>query len=856
MKPEKISMKSRNTGIQVIFFLLFWNVIPSFTYAQSCSDVYIIASSSVFNPLSEVVISCKTEGTLIVTDGKNKEYFKTIAAPRVSFIAGGATGTHKISLIDKKGRLAGVAIFTLETKTSIEDGGKYKELFDIFYNGMFGPDNPEIGEIIRNGVSYKFFVPWDLDNSNVMNGSLYFSPNGNGLTDLLRETQRKDGMIWSFVRDGSDYYYYETAYDPINFFMKEKENFFVRQPVDNHSDYCYVNMFYKHWKTSGDNEWMKKTIASAALALDYCYTDSIRWSKRFQLLKRPYCIDSWDFQVDDEYTPAAPISPTMVVVPGKTKYGIFFGDNTGYFEACNQLAEMYESINETKKATVYRKRGQEILANLTKLAWNGNFFTHFIDEDPNVKRNLGVDEKSQIAQSNMYSINRGLPHEMNVAIIKTYQRLKENLPVGSPGEWYSIYPPFEKGFNSHDEKWQYMNGGVAGHAIGELARGAYENGFEAYGSDILNRLLDLGKKYGNKIWFSYSGSIAPPPPAPKYRTIDLSKWANMDLWDKGNDAAFTWMNTGKASGNDMRGVPVGDQMFQGINFMITDPEKNQRKSVIAVSTTPGFPSDIQVPINDTAAAIYLLHSSSDNIPGNVSGGITFVYSDGSEVSKYIFKGKDITNWWFSDLKNVRAGVAWSGPNPKSTKVGVCWTAIDNPNPNKTISKIRFSATLEGGIYAVLGLTLADRPFYIPVKGESFGGPDNWAAANGMAALMEGLAGVKNTSLAFENVKLSPRWTSAGVDSVSVTANLPSSNGYVSYNYRYNKKLNEISIIVTGSGNDVNAHILLPENTLTVQSIMANNKPVEFTITKIEDSRYADFHLSLNQIQNIVIKTGI
>jgi len=45
---------------------------------------------------------------------------------------------------------------------------------------------------------------------------------------------------------------------------------------------------------------MKKTIASAALALDYCYADSIRWSQRFQLLKRPYCIDSWDFQVDDE----------------------------------------------------------------------------------------------------------------------------------------------------------------------------------------------------------------------------------------------------------------------------------------------------------------------------------------------------------------------------------------------------------------------------------------------------------------------------------------------------------------------------------------------------------------------------
>ena len=32
-----------------------------------------------------------------------------------------------------------------------------------------------------------------------------------------------------------------------------------------------------------------------------------------------------------------------------------------------------------------------------------------------------------------------------------------------------------------------MNGGVAGHAAGELARGAYENGYENYGSEILNK---------------------------------------------------------------------------------------------------------------------------------------------------------------------------------------------------------------------------------------------------------------------------------------------------------------------------------------------------------------------------------
>ena len=849
--PVNHPMKHRISGF---FIILFCILVTSFsTFGQASPEVLILQAAKEVHPFDEVTVFCPVEGTLTVFDGKGKSYFSTKASQQVLFHAGGAAGIQSVSISDKNGKVIDTATFRLEAPTAVNDGGKYSGLFDILYKGMTTSDEGEYSDYTWNNKSYKFYVTWDLDNSNVMNGMQYFLPYGNGLTDLFRETQRKDGMIWSFVnRSPNGYQYYETAYDPIGFFRKDKDAWFVRQPVDNHSDYNYVNMFYKHWKASGDNEWMKKTVASAALALDYCYTDSIRWSKRFQLLKRPYCIDSWDFQVDDEYTPEAPISPTMVIVPGKTKYGVFFGDNTGYFEACNQLAEMYDFAGKTGKAAIYRKRGQDILTNLTKLSWNGNFFTHFIDEDPTVKRNLGVDEKSQIAQGNMYSINRGLPHEMNVAIIKTYLKLKDNLPVGSPGEWYAIYPPFEKGFTLHDAKWQYMNGGIAGHAIGELAKGAYENGYETYGSDILNRLLELGKKYNNKIYFSYTGSIPLPPAAPVFRTVDISKQANMDLFDRGGKDAFTWMDVKNNSGNDIRNLPVGSQVFKNIPFRVIDPEKNERRAVLSVSTKPGFPQQLEVPVDDTAGAVYLLHSSSDNIPARVAGGITFLYTDGTYESKYIFKEETVTNWWFANLQNDRAGVAWSGPNLRSTKVGICWAAIDNPNPSKKIAKLRFSAPLEGGIYAVLAVSLADKPLYIKPKGESFGGPDNWAAANGMSALIEGLAGVKNNSLAYENVKLSPRWTSAGVDSVNVTANLAASNGYVSYQYKNNPEKKVISMRITGSGNEVSMHVLLPENVKSVQSVSANNSPLEFAISRMENSQYADFKLPLTSIQTVII----
>ncbi len=837
----------------VYFFVLLLLLVYVNSVAQTVGKIAIMQPSTIVHPLEEVTIVSESEGTLTVKDGSGHEYAKLKASAKVTIKAGGAVGIHKVTLTDKKGNIVGITSFRMEAQTSINDGGKISEMFRLLYNGMLVYSPKGYEEVTWNGKNYRYFVSWVLDNNNTTKGMQYFSPYSRDMVDLFRENQQPNGMIWSFVSSGNnDYHYYETAYSPIHYFNKGKDAWFVRQPNENHVEYNYVNLMFQHWKASGDIDWMKKNLNCASRALDYCVTDTIRWSKRFQLLKRPYTIDSWDFQVDDEYTPSAPISPTMVIVPGKTKYGVFFGDNTGYFEACNELSEMFADAGNTEMSTRYANRAKEIMDRLTALSWNGKFFTHFIDEDPTIKRNLGVDEKTQIAQGNMYSINRGLPHSFNVAIINTYLELLKKLPVGSPGEWYAIYPPFGKGFGSHNTKWQYMNGGVAGHAIGELARGAYENGYEDYASDIMYRMLDLIKKYNNRLWFAYTGSIPPPPPAPNFRTIDISAEANMDLWDKGGKEVFTWMNTEKTTGNDMRGLPTGIQTFHNIKFAITDPEKNQRKAVIAVSTNPGFPKQKEVMVNDTATTIYLLHSSSDNILGNVAGGLTFVYNDGSEKSQYIFKGKEVTNWWFSELTTDNAGIAWWGPNLKSTKVGVCWAAIGNPQPGKKIAKIIISAPLEGGIYAILGLSLADRPHYVPPKGESFGGPDNWAAANGMAALVEGLAGVKNDGLAFSKVALSPRWTSSHTDSVNVTINFPASNGYVAYQYKFNRVKKEMELSLTGSGNEVKGHILLPKDVKSVQRVTINNQPLAFTASNVEGSQYVDFKLSLPNVQVIKI----
>ena len=842
------------SGIAMLLGLhLDLGILSSSALSQSMVKLSVVQAASIVRPLDLVTIISEPGGTLIVKDGQGRTYVRTPSAVEVTIRVGGALGRQTVAFVNGKGDTTTQGSFRVEAKTEISDGGKMGELFKLLYNGMIADSPGGYQEITWNGVAYRYFVNWVLDNNNTMKGMKYFSPYGSGLVDLLRLTQKPDGMIWSFVNTGDgDSHYFETAYTPLGYFRRDKNAWFVRQPVENHVEYNFVNMMYQYWKASGDNDWMKRNLDCAARALDYSVTDSLRWSRRFQLLKRPYCIDSWDFQVDDEYTPSAPLSPTMVVVPGKTKFGIFFGDNTGYFEACNQLSEMLDHAGHTQQAAIYRERGKGILERLVALSWNGKFFIHFIDEDPDVKRSLGVDERSQIAQGNMYSTNRGLPDSINAAIINTYIALRKHLPPGSPGEWYSIYLPFEQGFGTHNEKWQYMNGGVAGHAMGELARGAYENGFEGYGSDIMKRMLELAKMYGNRLWFSYTGSIPPRPPAPDYKIVDISHQANMDLRDQGGAGACTWMDAGQSSGNDMRGLPTGNQVFQGIKFTVINPDNNRHRAIVAMSTKSGFPREAKVPVHDSASAVYLLHSSSDNIPGRVGGAMTFVYSDGTEASVNLFKGEEVTNWWFPALQNERAGVAWWGPNPRSTKVGVCWAAIDNPNPRKEISELIFHAPLEGGIYAVLGVTLANRPHYVQPKGESFGGPDNWAAATGMAALVEGLAGVKNEGLAYSTVALSPRWTSANIDSAHVTVTLPASNTYLAYEYLYHADRKMMELIVTGSGNEVHGHVLLPEGASTADKVTVDGMPIAFSISRIERSVYVDFTLSLPNVHRVNI----
>ena len=828
-----------------------------FSYGLSAQELNLISGSvdkrGYFEPLENVILAGVSGSTIKVFDGKGLEYVSMPVSDDVSFRVGGSLGEHLIVVYDKKGKELSRKTFKVDAKTRIDDGGRYADMFNLFYKGMCVYSENGVESATFKGKNYNYFVSWGLDHYHTLKGMQYFSPVGYEYLDLMRESQREDGLIWSFILKGS-HYYYETCYGPFGYFGPLDEvakTYLARQTIENHCEYIYVNSVYQVWKSGGDFEWMKKSLQSCAKALDYSVTDIDRYSEKYGLLKRVYTIDSWDFQIIDNYLPDIGLNNSMLIDAKKSKFGIFYGDNSGYADACDQLSEMFNKAGDKTNAEKYIKRAAEIREKLNNLSWNGRFFTHFVEEDDNVKRDVGVDEKSQISLSNCYTVNRGFSHEQNKKIIESYIALKDNLPQGSPGEWYAIYPPFERGFEVHNAKWQYMNGGIAGHAAGELARGAYENGYEDYATDVLNRLQDLGHRSGDRIWFAYTGAFETPP-TPNYTTIDLKKYANMDIAGGSRGKALNWMFSSTA-GADISSMPTGLQTFDGKNFYVVDPETNDYRSTVAISSRKECKQSVEIEINKSAACVYLMHSGTLARNSKIYADVVFVYEDGTTSGEYLESGKQLgASLWYPSVSNPYSGVAWRGPNIQTGDVGVYWGAVNNPFPEKKIKSLVFNSALNNSLYVLLGITLSDQKHYVKANIESTGGPDNWAAGTAMFALVEGLAGVRDKDVAYNAPIVSPRWLTSDAKNVDVTIRYAASDGYVAYKYKYLPQDQKLVMTVTGNAPVMDFHILLPKGFSSVKKVESNGLSLPVSYSSIENSKYVDFSSEIKSIKEVAI----
>jgi hypothetical protein len=183
---------------------------------------------------------------------------------------------------------------------------------------------------------------------------------------------------------------------------------------------------------------------------------------------------------------------------------VMHGDNSGVYQAMHQLAWLNRRLGNEARAREWEARAEVLKENIFKHLWNGRFFIHQLHLNHNGLDDL---ENERLSLSNTYDINRGLTDTaQSRAIIAEYMARRERTDCFA--EWFSIDPPYPR-FSIY-ESGRYVNGAISPFAAGELAKAAFDHGYEAYGWDIIQRFMQLVERDGS-IYFLYDTDGKPQP---------------------------------------------------------------------------------------------------------------------------------------------------------------------------------------------------------------------------------------------------------------------------------------------------------------------------------------------------------
>lgn len=124
----------------------------------------------------------------------------------------------------------------------------------------------------------------------------------------------------------------------------------------------------------------------------------------------------------------------------------------------------------------------------------------------------------------------------------------------------------------------------------------------------------------------------------------------------------------------------------------------------------------------------------------------------------------------------------------------------------------------------------------------------------MAALIEGLAGVRDRpqTQAYAHPQLAPRWDLAADAPVKTIVRYAASQGYVAYTYAHDPAAREIRLSVTGSGEAVDCHLLLPAAPASTLTVEAGGAAIAHQLSTTGPSPYVDFTLATARPQTLRI----
>lgn len=351
--------------------------------------------------------------------------------------------------------------------------------------------------VFIDGKMLRCNINWIRDHVHIMKATKHWEYDLRSFLDFMIGTQREDGQFYELIKQYDDGHW-KLVNEDCRVFYPEDNLTLVRLELEADIEYLMVEGVMQYYRVTGDDEWLKKVLPKLEKGIDYITSDEKRRDADTGLVKRPFTIDTWDFVYAGEGT------PDSRRIEKDTPMSVMHGDNSGVYQAMNQLAWFNRRIGSGEKAAEWETRAENLKKKMFAHLWNGKFFTHQLHLN-----HSGADDKENIrlSLSNAYAVNRGVTNrEQSRLIIEEYRSRRDR--EGCLAEWFTVDPPYET-FRGY-KKGRYVNGALSPFTAGELAKAAFDNGYEEYGWSILTRFISLVKRDGT-VYFLYDPDLTPQP---------------------------------------------------------------------------------------------------------------------------------------------------------------------------------------------------------------------------------------------------------------------------------------------------------------------------------------------------------
>lgn len=332
---------------------------------------------------------------------------------------------------------------------------------------------------------------WIRDHVHQMKGWCHWERDCTSFLDVLLDHPRADGMLYELIKQIDDGHWCMVD-DSSRLLFPEDHMAMARLDLEADVEYLAVEGAHRYWRMLGDDAWMARRLPVLERAINWQTSDPQHWNADVGLCIRPFTIDTWDF------VPTGATGPDRRIHPWEPLPAMH-GDNTGVYQAMRQLAAMNRHLGRAAKAADWEARAETLKANIFRHLWNGRYFIH--QKFFNGEQGLDDKEDVRLSLSDAYALNRGiLTGDQCRSIVDEYQARRKTTTAFA--EWFSIDPPYAPTFAYH-AAGTYVNGAISPFTAGELARGAFDCGREAYAWDILERFMRKVKADG-EVYFLYN----------------------------------------------------------------------------------------------------------------------------------------------------------------------------------------------------------------------------------------------------------------------------------------------------------------------------------------------------------------